>query len=117
MKTWSEWHQEERDLLEKEDQNWQKRQNLQDLQETYAFHFQQGLRFVEEIHWRFRNHERESLHQQVLDRVSFLAKSIQNQLDETGEKLQLEKRNLEDELNIIAYEKRKASLAEGGAKG
>lgn len=117
MKTWSEWQQEERGVLEREDTNWQKRQNLQDLQEIYAIHFQQGIRFVEEINWRFHNHEGGSIHQQVLERVSYLAQSIQNQLDETGEKLLLEKRDLENELNTIAHEKRKASLAEGGTKG
>ncbi len=112
MKTWTEWQREENQLLGKEEENQQKRKAVQCFQEAYTTHFQQGLRFVEDVSWRYRKNDRAILHNQMQERVFSLSQSIQEQLAMTDEKFLQEKRELGERLNEVAWEKRKASLDE-----
>ncbi|MBC1399938.1 DUF3958 family protein [Listeria fleischmannii] len=116
MKTWTEWEQEERRLLGKEDENQQKRRDAQRLQEAYAGHFQRGLRFVEEVSWQFRKNDRAFLREQMQERVFSLSRSTQAHFEGIEEALQQEKRDLEEQANEVAYGKRKAFLDEQEAK-
>ncbi|WP_410250498.1 DUF3958 family protein [Listeria welshimeri] len=70
MKTWTEWQQEERRLMGKEDENQQKRRTVQQLQEAYEIHFRQGLQFVEKISWQFRKNDQAFLHEQCKNEFS-----------------------------------------------
>ncbi|MBC1980750.1 DUF3958 family protein [Listeria welshimeri] len=116
MKTWTEWQQEERRLMGKEDENQQKRRTVQQLQEAYEIHFRQGLQFVEKISWQFRKNDHAFLHEQMQERVFSLSRSTQEHLEVMEEVLQQEKRELEEQINEVAYEKRKAFLDEREAK-
>ncbi|MBC1526615.1 DUF3958 family protein [Listeria seeligeri] len=116
MKTWTEWQQEERKLMGKEDENQQKRRAVQQLQEAYDSHLRQGLRFVEEVSWQFRKNDRAFLREQTQEQVFSLSRSTQAHFETMEETLRQEKRDLEEQLNEVAYGKRKASLDEQEAK-
>ncbi|RDX02050.1 DUF3958 family protein [Listeria kieliensis] len=116
MKTWTEWQQEERQLMEKEDENQQKRRAVQQLQESYENHFRQGLRFMEEVSWQFRKNDRAFLRADRQEQVFSLSRSAQEHFDIMEEALQQEKRDLEKQANEVAYGKRKAFLDEQEAK-
>ncbi|WP_167630579.1 DUF3958 family protein [Listeria valentina] len=116
MKTWTEWQQEERRLMGKVDENQQKRRAVQQLQEAYENHFRQGLRFVEEVSWQFRKNDRAFLREQMQEQVFSLSRSTQEHFEGMEEAFQQEKRDLEDQANEVAYEKRKASLDEQEGK-
>lgn len=93
MKTWTEWQQEERRLMGKEDENQQKRRTVQQLQEAYEIHFRQGLQFVEKVSWQFRKNDQAFLHEQMQERVFSLSRSTQEHLEVMEEVLQQEKEN------------------------
>ncbi|WP_167629181.1 DUF3958 family protein [Listeria valentina] len=116
MKTWTEWQQEERRLLGKEDENQQKRRAVLQLQEAYANHFREGLRFVEGVSWQFRKNDRAFLREDMQERVFSLSRSVQEHFDVMEEAFQQEKRDLEDQAHEVAYGKRKAFLDEQEVK-
>ncbi|EUJ33008.1 hypothetical protein MFLO_05325 [Listeria floridensis FSL S10-1187] len=112
MKTPESYQQEEQLLLRKEEENLQKRREIERLKESYETHFRQGLRFMDGLRYTFRQNDRAFIHENMQDRVFAFSHSIRDDLEETAELYQREKRQLEDQLNEIAYEKRKARLEE-----
>ncbi|EUJ26953.1 hypothetical protein MFLO_13815 [Listeria floridensis FSL S10-1187] len=71
---------------------------------------------MEEVHERFRKNDRAFLHEHLQERVFSLSRSAQAHFEGMDEAFQQEKRKLEDQLNEVAYEKRKAYLDEQEAK-
>lgn len=113
MVTWDDLHLEERELLEKEASLEQDTKQIQRMKESYEGHFHRATHFFDNVGYTFHKNDNHFYFESVRDEFSRESRKIMEHLEENERESEQSKRNIQGQIDDVAFEKRKCTLAKG----
>lgn len=112
MDKWTELDREERKLQAKEEDVSKAQRQVERIQEAYAHHLSEARHFLEENCYLFHKNEKRHIYESAMEALSNESYQIMVHLEDNHHEMEVKKRNIQQMLDDIIYEKRKVSEQE-----
>ncbi|PEI82060.1 hypothetical protein CN679_28270 [Bacillus pseudomycoides] len=109
---WEKLHQEEQKLMEQEETITNETRKIQQIKGLYNDHFRKSQRMIEELRHLFHKNDARTFYETKMSELSRESRKTMIYIDENEKELKTQYRNIQNKLDDVVSEKRKASLAE-----